>query len=104
MCFILRPWCFINGPSKRRELFHSSGYDDSAWIVFSLPLDVSVCDMKIGLVRAGFMNIGAESVNLRPGLDDQQSIKKNFMFILIFYVFSRFADLLVGRQTSLARA
>jgi len=50
------------------------------------------------------MKIGAESVNLRPGLDDQQSIKKNFMFILIFYVFSRFADLLVGRQTSLARA
>ena len=50
------------------------------------------------------MKIGAESVNLRPELDDQQSIKKNFMFILIFYVFARFADLLAGRQTSLARA
>jgi hypothetical protein len=52
----------------------------------------------------GFMKVGAQSVNLRPGPDDQQSTKKKFMGILIFYIFSRLVDLLTGRQTPLARA
>jgi len=50
------------------------------------------------------MTIGAQSVNLRPELDEQQSTKQNFMGILIFYIFSRLADLLVRRETSFARA
>jgi hypothetical protein len=50
------------------------------------------------------MKVGAQSVNLRPEPDDKQPTKKNFMGILIFYIFSRLADLLAGRQTSFARA
>jgi len=52
----------------------------------------------------GFMKVGAQSVDLRPGPDDQQSTKKKFMGILLFYIFSRLVDMLTARQTPLARA
>jgi len=50
------------------------------------------------------MKLGAQRVDLRPGPDDQQSTKKKFMSILIFYIFSRLADFLAGRATSFAGA
>jgi len=56
------------------------------------------------MVSSGFMKVGAQSVNLRPGPDEQQPTKKNYMGILIFYIFSRLVDLLAGRHTSFARA
>jgi hypothetical protein len=65
---------------------------------------IYVARQKIGLMNFGFMKVGAQSVDLRPGPDDQQSTKKKFMGILIFYIFSRLVDLLTGRQTPLARA
>jgi hypothetical protein len=59
-------------------------------------------DKQIGLVNSGFTKVGAQSVNLRPEPDDQQSTENNLMFILIFYIFARLSDLLAGRHTSLA--
>lgn len=45
------------------------------------------------------MKVGPQSVDVRPDPDDQQSTKKKFMGILIFYFFSRLADLLARRDT-----
>ena len=53
---------------------------------------------------AKFIKLGPQRVNLRPRPDEQQSTKKKFMGILIFYIFSRLADLLAGRDTFFARA
>jgi hypothetical protein len=50
------------------------------------------------------MKVGAQHVDLRPEPDNQQLIKHNPMFILIFYIYSRFSDLLAGWHKSLARA
>jgi hypothetical protein len=72
--------------------------------VFGLFRATSVAARKIGLANSSFMKVGAQTVNLRPGRDNQQLTKPNRMFILIFYMFSRLSDFLTGRQTFLARA
>jgi hypothetical protein len=61
-------------------------------------------DEKIALVNSEFVNVGAQTVNMRPERDNQKLTKPNPMFILIFYVFSRLSDFLTGRQTLLAHA
>jgi len=50
------------------------------------------------------MKVGAQHVDVRPERESQQSIKQNPMFILIFYIYSRFSDLLAGWHRSLAHA
>jgi len=50
------------------------------------------------------MQVGAQSVNVRPERDSQQLIKQNPMCILIFYIYCRLFDLWAERQNFLAHA
>jgi hypothetical protein len=59
---------------------------------------------KSGSWNSGFTKVGAQSVDVRPERDSQQLIKQNPMCILIFYIYSRFSDLLAGWHKSLAHA
>jgi len=102
--FIFWPRCIINGPDPAEAFFDRAEFVLLAWCLFSLFPASSVTRQKIELVSSELMKLGAQRVNLRPGPDDQQSTKKKFMGILIFYIFSRLVDLLTGRQTFFARA
>jgi len=44
-------------------------------------------------MNSGFMTVGAQSVDMRPGRDNQQLTKQNPMSIVIFYIYSLLSDL-----------